>query len=357
MLTKEASLKITYEGKDITADVSAYLTQFTYTDKVVGESDEIKIEVEDSRALWSGAWYPEKGAKMTASFGYAGRMVNAGTFEVQEIELVGPPDVVSFSGLAAGTKKATRTKNSWAHEDKTLRQIAGVIASTHGFTIGGEIEDIKIARCTQYRETDLSFLARISADYGHAFSLRDSALIFTSLYDLEDAEPVETIDKNDSGVGRYNFKDNTSKTYKSARTKHHKPLSKTAVEANEELGTLPDGLGGADSSDTLEVRERAEDEIQAKSKAKAGLHKANKKGVTGSLTCDGNPYLVAGNNVTLTGWGKFSGIYHIEKSTHTIDKAGGYVTEIEVSRIKTIPESMHVPRQVVTDGVVVFAGK
>lgn len=357
MLTKKPNLIITYDGKDITADVSECLTQFSYTDKVVGESDEISIAVEDVRGLWVGAWYPEKGAKITAQFGYAGRMVNAGTFEVQSVKLSGPPDSITFSGLAAGIKSATRTKNSYAHEDKTLRQIAGVIASAHGFSVAGDIEDIKIARCTQYRETDLAFLARISADYGHAFSLRDSSLIFTSLYDLEGAEPVETIDKNDSGVGAYDFEDNTSRTYKKARARHHKPLSKAAIEANEELGTLPDGMGGADSSDTLEVRERAEDEIQAKSKAKSRLHKANKKGVTGTLTIDGNPYLVAGNNITLTGWGNFSGVYHIEKSTHTIDKAGGYLTAIEVSRIKTIDASRHVPGRVVTNGVTVYAGK
>ena len=200
-------------------------------------------------------------------------------------------------------------------------------------------------------------MARLSADYGHAFSLRDNSLIFTSLYNLESLSPVETLDKNDSGVTRYDFKDNASKTYKSARSSAHKPLSKTAIEARAELGVLPDGLGGSDSTDTLEVRSRAENEIQAKSKAKAKLHKANKKGVTGSLTIDGNPYFVAGNNVTLTGWGEFSGVYHVEKSTHTIDKSGGYITEVEVSRIKSVSASMKVPGRVVTNGVTVFAGK
>lgn len=53
--------KIEYNNKDITRDVSNYVTNIEYTDFESGESDEINITFEDSAQLWQGAWIPTKG--------------------------------------------------------------------------------------------------------------------------------------------------------------------------------------------------------------------------------------------------------------------------------------------------------
>lgn len=331
MQLRKPTLQITYDGKDISEEIGKYMLSFTYTDHVSGKSDELEIEVEDSRDLWKGSWYPDKGATLTAKFGFIGRVVSAGKFQIDEAELTGPPDIVRIRSLATGVKNAVRTKNSYAHEDKTLRQIAQVIADKHGMAIQGDIPEIRIGRVTQNRETDLAFLKRVSEDYGLVFSIRDKVITFTNVYDLEGAEPVTEIDRAD--IGTFSFTDKIVDTYKGAHAKHHKPMTKTSVSAYSELGVSASGAG-ATSADTLEIRELAEDELQAESKAKSKLHKKNKLGVTARLTMSGNPYLLAGNNFTLTGFFKLNGVWHIEESKHMINQSGGYATEITCRRVK-----------------------
>ena len=134
-----------YEKKNITKDVSKYVTSIEYTDAEHGESDELQISFEDSDKLWQSSWIPTKGDSLRAYIGYeAEKLLNCGVFEIDELEYDTPPDVVTVKGLATGIKKPLRQKNSVAYEDKTLKQIANEIANKHGLTLVGEIENIKV---------------------------------------------------------------------------------------------------------------------------------------------------------------------------------------------------------------------
>ena len=55
-----------YEKKNITKDVSPYVTSIEYTDVEHGESDELVIAFEDSEKLWQGSWNPTKGDTLCA---------------------------------------------------------------------------------------------------------------------------------------------------------------------------------------------------------------------------------------------------------------------------------------------------
>ena len=78
---------------------------------------------------------------------------------------------------------------------------------------------------------------------------------------------------------------------------------------------------------------KAENKQQAEKKAQAALHRANSRQQEGSISLEGQPLLVAGNNFELTGLGQLSGKYHIEKSTHKISATGGYTTDLEIKRV------------------------
>ena len=54
-----------------------------------------------------------------------------------------------------------RQKNSVGYENKTLKQIAKEIADKHGYTLVGEIADVRVDRITQNQERDLSFLTKL----------------------------------------------------------------------------------------------------------------------------------------------------------------------------------------------------
>lgn len=339
---------ITYNGKDITTDLANNLLSVTYTDKTENESDEITISLEDKDGNWIGPWYPAKGDKIGLQFGYQDTgLVDGGQFEVDEVTMSGPPDTVSILGLATGIKKAVRTKNSKAYEKVTLKQIATEIASKHGMTVTGTIDNVQFTRVTQNREEDLAFLRRISDEYGHVFAIRDSKLVFTRIYDLEKGEPVFSIDRTD--LLNYDLRDKTSNTFKKAKVSYHDPKDKEVKEFEQTENTNADGATVTDTTaeDSLEVRTKAENKQQAELKAKAAMYRANSKQKEGSITVQGNPLLLAGNNIELTGMGAMSGKYHIMESTHSIDSSGGYTTSLSlklVGYIEAVKQKSTKPR-------------
>lgn len=331
--------KIVYEGKDITTDILPYVIDLTYEDKEKKASDTIELRLDDTDAVWRDAWYPSKGDKIKLSIGKGDLLVECGTFEVDEIELEGPPDTVVLRAIAAGFSKTTRTKKSTAHEKQTLKQIAQKVASSNGLTLQGEIENIKIERVTQNDETDLTFLRRVADEYGYVFSIRDTKLVFSSIYKLEDGKAVRTLDRTD--LTRYQLRDKSSKTYKKAKVQYHNPATNEVVTYETDKATNKDGVSynQIKASDTLVIKTKAENRQQAEAKAKAALYKTNSKQQEGTLSVEGDPLLLAGNNFELTGMGAMSGKFHIESSRHRISRGGGYITDILVKRVQAITGS------------------
>jgi hypothetical protein len=330
---RKPKAEVIYNGKDISSDLWPYLLSIAYTDKVEGESDEIEIQVEDAEDLWKGPWYPTKGDTLKVSIGYEDTaLIDCGTFEIDEIELSGPPDVVSIRGLAAGIKKAVRSKNSKAYENQTLKEIAQAIAGKHGFSVTGTIQNIKFTRITQNAEHDLAFLRRLSEEYGHTFSVRDKQLVFTLMYDLEKGKSVVEVDRAD--LISFSIKDKTSQSYRTAVVKYHNPTNKEVVEYKT---SGHENAGGSYEPETAEdeliIHTKAENLAQAEAKAKAALWRANSKQQEGGFTVEGTTLLLAGNNIELTGLGILSGKYHIMESRHTIDKGSGYITDVQVKRV------------------------
>lgn len=354
---KKPQFQVIYGSKDITKDISKSLISLTYNDAEEGETDDVSFEVEDTDGLWRDAWYPSKGDTIELSIGYDGVLLNCGKFVVDEIALQGAPDTVTIRGLAAATNSPLRTKRSTAHEKQTLKQIAEKIAAKNGLSVQGEIANIQIERVTQNRESDLGFLARIAKEYGYLFSVRDKSLIFTSIYGIENGQPVLDIDRTD--LIRYRVTDKSVKTFKAATVKYREPKTNAVVtatvKAGEEFSILTTtaikvATGGANlttSDDVMEIDLKAENKQQAETKAQAALHRANTDGQDGNFAVYGEPLFVAGNNFMLTGMGKLSGKWHISKSSHSISRGGGYITSLEAKRIKDVdkPEQRKTPKR------------
>lgn len=348
---RRPKFKVTYEGKDVTKDVSSGLLSITYTDKVEGESDDIALAFEDVDALWRGSWYPRKGDKVKVEIGYDNDLIDCGTFDVDQLDYSGPPDIFEVKGIAAGITAALRTKNSKAYEKQTLRQVAQTIAGKHGMSVVGTIDPVRFERVSQNRETDLGFLLRLSISFGHTFSVRDKKLVFTKLQDLDKSAPVSVIDRRD--LSSFALRDKATATYKNARVKYHDPKIKKVIEFKTTENTNADGANITDptAEDTLEIRSRAENAGQAEAIAKAALYKANTRSKEGVLSLEGNPLLLAGSTFELTGMGEFSGKYNIVESRHMIEKGGGYVTDLTVRQVGYVADDKKKPTKKGSDNL------
>jgi phage protein D len=94
------------------------------------------------------------------------------------------------------------------------------------------------------------------------------------------------------------------------------------------------GAGAGTRAETagaiLRAEVRVETVEQAEEKARSLLAAANRLRVTGSLSLQGDPRLVAGANFDLVDMGRLSGRFSIQKSTHSMARGGGYGVEVEV---------------------------
>lgn len=319
-------VEITIAGKNVTGDVSPYLSKITYTDKEEAESDDISLDFEDTAGNWAGTWYPQQGDALSVKMGNDGNIVDCGVFEIDEAQYSFPPDIMSIKGIAAAITKELRTRNSKAFEKQTLGKIIGYFADKHGFSVTGDtpaLQKIEIDRKTQENVTDLAFLSALAKEYGFIFSLHGDRLVFMSYEELDAAPAVLTLTKKQLSKGT--FTDRTSQTYTGAKTASRN-MRKNTVRKHD---IKPSGVEG--KKDTLIIVGGSNNDGQAK--ATGGLKKANSEKITGTITVPGNAKLVAGVNINLPDIGGFSGKWHVVASAHTIDTSSGYVTTANLRKI------------------------
>ncbi|HAT2167659.1 TPA: phage late control D family protein [Citrobacter freundii] len=324
-----------YLKKDITSDITPYVTRVTYSDNIKNESDTIEVELDDTDGRWLDKWYPGKGDTLTLKMGYQGeKLLACGTFSIDEIEVNAPPSTVSIRGVATSVNNALRTKSNRGFENTTLAAIAGRIAKKHKLTLVGSIEVIKIDRITQYAETDVAFLRRLASEYGYAVKIVSDKLIFSHLATLRSLEPVRQLTPQD--VARFSLRDTINRIYKSASVKHQKSDAKKLIVYEADGGTSDSDKqlkkGKVTSADTLKINSRVSDPDSARIKADSSLARHNEYQQSGSLSLMGASQLTAGNKIELTGFGQLSGPWLITTARHSFDRSSGYVTELDVAR-------------------------
>ena len=313
--------KIEYENKDITASIAPNVISVSYSDCEHGKSDEVEIQIEDRDNLWKSCWYPSKCDTINLNIGYESeKLLNCGSFEIDEMEFSAPPDTITLKALAANITKPMRQNNSVAYENKTLLQIAQEIAQNHNLTLVGNIRDIKIQRITQNQKRDLEFLKNLAEEYGYIFKVSDNKLTFYDIAVLRSQNTALTFTRQE--IISFNFKDKTHDQYKSCEVSYHDSKNKRDITASVN--------GNSTRADALKLNKRCENKEQALLKASAALNK--NLPIEGTVTLIGNPNVVAGLNIQLNGIYNLSGKYHIKSAKHIIDRNTGYKTELEVEK-------------------------
>lgn len=316
--------RLFFQGNDISKWVEPEALSVRFTDVLEAESDTLEVELMDPRSLWCGPWWPGQGDVLVFHLGRRGMALREmGSFTLDEIEHSGPPDKISLRAVAAPTSTALRSNRHAAYEETTLPAIAAEIAAKHGMTVAGDLAEVPVQRITQADETDIAFLHRLSRDFGYIFTVKDSQLVFQDITALHALPAVRTLARED--IFSWSLAARQADTPAAVEESYWDPDEKEVTA----FGTAVDG----GRADTQVLRGRSENAFQAARRVQAAAARASLGSITGQLELDGDPALRAGANVSLTGLGKLDGRYRLDRATHQVDRSGGFITSLEVSKL------------------------
>lgn len=319
---------LTYQEINITADISAMVLSIGYTDYLSGLSGEVEVVIGDHDQRWQASWYPALGDELNLAIGYRDEgLLPCGNFQIDQLELSGPPDTFTVRCLAAFITPAMRTLNSVGYEDQTLLGIARVIVQKYGLAVisAPDVIDVSFGRVTQKQETDLTFLKRLAVEHGYDFTVRGSSLVFYARAALETIAPAQVVTRTD--LESFEFRNRTHTTYRAAQVAYQNPTSKSLIfQSAAAIAPIPTG-------DVLKVASRCENGQQASLKAQAAIRAHNMFFTEASLIMPGSIAMASGSTIGLSGFGEFDGTYLILVARHRIDRAHGYTTGLEVSRV------------------------
>jgi len=320
---------LTYRGVDVTADVSRDVRSITYVDHLDGLSGDLEIELEDHDRRWQSSWMPSLGDSVSLLIGYqGGALLPCGDFQVDEVELCAPPDVMRLRCLTAYITAAMRTRRSVGYEDVTLLAIAQAVAERYGLALiyAGDDFTPVFDRVTQTQESDLRFLKRLANEHGYDFTIRGAQLVFYLRAALIAADASTTIQRRNTA--HFSIRNRTRDVYRSAEIAYHDMLGKELIDQSASA------ILAVASGDAFKVATRVGNGQEALIKAVGLLGLSNLAGCEGELSLEGDTALAAGLNIQLADFGAYDGIYLIRSARHRLTRSQGYTTDLEVNRVR-----------------------
>lgn len=291
--------KLTYNGKDITTDVTviaAAVDLYTGSER----SDVLELHFPEDEA-WT-TWGPQIDDVIT----YQRDGLDTGRLFIFDQELTSGGHVLYATTTPADMREIPRTK---AWERAHLSQIGEEIAARNGlsFELMG-LSDNYFEYIKQEVESDATFLAKIAMLEGAALVIFDGRIIMAKEKDLEAADPVAELDTNGSFIEIF---DHSARAFGSA-----------LISVGQFKGAYTANNG---SSRKLTERPR---NLQASSNAEcmiyaAGLLRYKNKGLAGlKITTTLSPEIPAGVTCTLggssvpSGWTGTLFVHHIRHEFH-----------------------------------------
>lgn len=378
---RRTRLVLTYNDKDITADISNYIESFSFTERAKnGESDDLNITVENTTGIWSNGWFPERGATLTAQIITENwnqpndyEMLDCGSFEIDDLTDSGPVSTLSIGALSVGITSSIRGESrSQAWENFKLSGLVNEIAERHGFDVFFDSDyDPVIDRFDQKNESDLEFLIKIAEYIGVNVRLSHNKIIVYQerLYDAQ--EVSLTLSRNEDGFINHSFRASSADIYAACQvqfldsksgklvTYQYTPDGRSGVMGKEDSksssgeggGTKIDpetrmvittpgkGKGKGENEEIsepkvgkiLKINRRCSSLAEAEQLAKSSLRGKNKREITGSLTYVGNLYLRAGLTIAISGFGVWDySTWVIEEVAHSWSVSSGLETSISI---------------------------
>ena len=225
--------------------------------------------------------------------------MNIGTFEIDGIDVSGPPTKVTVKSTSIPYTSTMRIeKKSRAWENITLKAIGEQIAGDSGLSLMYEASDNPtFKRKEQVQTSDVKFLQELCHAAGMALKVTTLKIVIYDAAEYDAKPAAKTFKYGDKNIISYKL--GTS-------------LTDTAYTSCHVSYTDPD------SKETIEY-------------TKKRLREKNTQEFTASLKVVGDVSFVAGMTVKLKGFQKFDRKYKVTQAKHSL--TGGYTVDLSLKQV------------------------
>lgn len=328
MNARTATVDLTWNGAAVTSKITGQTTAVTYSDPASGEADSIDITVQDRDRKWVNAWMPTAGDTLTARIKLQNwaregdsRSLYCGFFILDSFSFSGWPITGTISGVSTPADTAFQdTTRSKVWEKVTIKEVATEIAARAKIALYWDVTgfDFTITSIEQSEQSDSDFLSQLCTTYGLSMKVYAQKIVIFDREAYKAKGAVATIAASD--IESWSWQSNLSGTYTGGEYSYTDPITEEEISVK---------IGGGDR--ILKSSGKADSAADAERKLKAAIADANHGATKLNLTITGNAALFAGQNVTVTGIGRLSGKYYIDKITHTI--GSGYTMTLDLSLV------------------------
>lgn len=320
---KHPDFVIYFEGKDITKDIKPYIIEIIYTDNV-SEADSLEIILDNTTKEFTTNSFPTTNLEIKLYIKHLDteEYIYCGSFRRDNFErMLYLVSIKATSIIRSSDIK--KTKKNRTFKNTSLSHIISQIANENSLQPIIKIEkDIPIQDILQQNETDSQFIEKLARKYGYYQKITPEKLFFIHQNSFKEEPPIAKI--KETNLIDCNLTDNSSITYKKAVVFYHDPIKNKDFKYEYIDKSVKTG-------ETLKINQKVESLEEAKELAKATLKDKNKQ-QSGSITVEGNPFLVTGSTIELDTGDVFSGTYLIESSEHRINQQG-YTTTLKIRKI------------------------
>ena len=329
---RTAWLTVTYQGQDITKDVSRSIVSFTANDNAAYVSDDISLTLQDRERLWLEAWFPEHGDIMSVAIQTRDwrwpedeQVLDLGSFLMDEPEYTLSPSSITLRGTSIPRNRDfTDTERDQVWKSINLSTVAGEIANRAGMELlfDSAINPL-VQRQDQSGTPDMEFLCGLCQRFGVAFKVTNNSIVIYDFATYEAKPPALTIYR-DSAEIQVGGRLRRNQAFTAARLKNsdknNKKMTYTFADPNKT--ELPQKL--------LELDESCSGQAEMQLVAKGRLREINAQEYAVALNVVGNTALVAGVTIDLADFGNFDGTYFVDKVRYTMKP---FVCGIEAHRV------------------------
>lgn len=330
MNTRRTWLDVLYNAAPFAGQVGGEIESLTYTDSAADESDSIDVAIDASEEKWINAWMPEKGATLRARI--VGehweregdtRKMECGLFVLDDIDFSASPSVLTVGGASkpSDTNFSELTRQTvW--KNTSIKRIGETIAQRYGLGFSFDASDYEI-EASEQDETDSSFYNALCKKYGLILKVYAKMLWVYDRESYKEKRAVRSFSAGDIKPGSLKYTTTLSGTYTGGE------FTYTNADKDCDISCAV-GVGPRVKS----INQEASSVQDAAAQLCAALNNANHGAVKLRFTVSGGAWDVsAGNTIELVGYGKMSGIYFVDKVTHTVSKSGGFSSALECSGV------------------------